>query len=263
MECPVVFYAEPSGTWRGNYKAWNANTGEYMSIVGKGRFDGIYMGAPKPSMIMLTSEDDALFVDDIFSAFPEGNARQSRISSVAEIRAGDGDDIIDMTNEHFTDSNAQITLRGGAGNDIIWAANDGVRLFGDVGDDILVGGFGNDIICGGTDDDTLRGLGGIDIYAFGFDSGNDTIILDDGDFLLWFDEGISLSDDDITIDGDSAVISFGMLSTITVNNLPDGSLTDRFLCGDCGEHAGMTYAALADLGAFDSDTTARIFNTIA
>ena len=263
LETPAVFFAKASSTWGNDYLALNVNTSECKSMAGKNRFDGVFIGSSVPSLLMLTQDDDAIFSDDIFTIFPESTERQSRLSMLAEIRAGDGDDIIDMTNEHFPDTNKGIALRGGCGNDVIWAANDGSCLFGDLGDDLLTGGYGNDILCGGAGDDILRGTGGFDIYAFGFDAGHDSIIIDEGDFILWFEDGIAITEDDIAIEGDSAVISFGMLSSVTLNNLPDNRLLERIIQGDESPFADICYSFLANLGAFDSDSSTRIFNAIA
>ena len=263
LEIPAIFFANPSGIWGRDFLALNVNTHEFRSMDGKNRFDGVFIGSSLPSLLMLTQQDDAIFADDIFTPFPDSTEMQSRLSMLAEIRADDGDDIIDMTNEHFLDANEGISLRGGNGNDVIWGANDGSRLFGDLGDDQLTGGSGNDILCGGAGNDIMRGAGGFDIYALGFDAGNDIILLDDGDYILWFEEGIVVSENDISIDGDTAVISFGMLSSVTLNNLTDDRLDERLVFGDAGSFANISYTSLANLGAFDSDSSTRIFNAIA
>ncbi len=263
FESPAIFFAEASGMWGRSYVAANVNTGETLSLNGRNRFNGVYKGSDMPSLLMLTNDDDAIFADDIFTPFPENTARQNRIAMLSEIRAGAGDDIIDMTCENFQDANTTATLRGGCGNDTIWGSNYGSILCGDSGDDNLTGGFGDDILCGSSGDDILRGLGGHDVYAFGNDAGNDTVILDGGDFLLWFDEGIEISDDDIAIDGTTAVITFGPASSVTLLNLHDCKIADRIACGDSGGHFGATYAALASQGAFDSDSSTRIFTAIA
>ena len=263
IESPAVFFAEAAGGWGRTYVASNVNTGETLSMNGMNRFNGVFKGSDRPSLLMLTNDDDAIFADDIFTPFPENAAKQSRIAQLSEIRAGAGDDIIDMTCEHFHDANARITLRGGDGDDTIWGANDGSLIFGDAGDDNLTGGFGDDLLCGGSGDDILRGLGGHDIYAFGHDAGNDTVVIDGGDFILWFDEGIVISEDDIAIDGSTVVISFGAASSVTVSNLPDSQIADRIVCGDCGKHFGATYASLEDHSVFDSDSSTRHFTAIA
>ncbi len=263
LEIPAIFFANPSAIWGRDYLALNVNTHEFRSMAGKNRFDGVFIGSCVPSLLMLTQQDDAIFADDIFTPFPDSTEKQNRLTMLAEIRADDGDDLIDMTNEHFLDANEGISLRGGNGNDVIWGANDGSCLFGDLGNDQLTGGSGNDILCGGGGNDILRGAGGFDIYAFGFDAGNDIIILDDGEFILWFEEGIVVSENDISIESNTAVISFGMFSSVTINNLIDDKLEDRLVFGDSGSFANMSYTSLANIGAFDSDSSTRIFNAIA
>ena len=45
---------------------------------------------------------DALFVDDIYSVLPGTlEEQQARIAQIDEIRAGAGDDIVDMTSQRF------------------------------------------------------------------------------------------------------------------------------------------------------------------
>ena len=95
-----------------------------------------------------------------------------------------------MTSQRFDYIGDGLTVRGGLGNDVIWANKGDNRLFGDEGNDRIVGASGNDIIVGGAGNDSLHGGGGDDIFAFGGDWGQDTIEqLTTGKVTLWFDEG--------------------------------------------------------------------------
>jgi Ca2+-binding RTX toxin-like protein len=85
-------------------------------------------------------------------------------------------------------------LAGGAGNDTLYGdgrilvddhglgGSGPITTFADVaafglaaGDDVLDGGRGDDVLNGGAGDDVLTGGQGRDIFAFGPDSGNDTV----------------------------------------------------------------------------------------
>ena len=89
----------------------------------------------------------------------------------SEIEGGSGDDRIvgggGLSGE---------ILRGGAGNDDIQGLSGNDQIFGDVGDDALVGGAGGDTINGGLGRDNVEGDGVPNAF-----SGNDTLILDDGE----------------------------------------------------------------------------------
>jgi hypothetical protein len=67
-------------------------------------------------------------------------------------------------------------LRGGDGDDAIQGLNGADQIFGDAGGDTLIGGSGGDTITGGTGQDNVEGDGVPNAF-----SGNDTLILDDGE----------------------------------------------------------------------------------
>ena len=94
-----------------------------------------------------------------------------------------------MTGQRFEFSGDEMTIRGGSGNDVIWA-NDAAEniLFGDAGNDNIIGGAKNDIIAGGSGNDRLHGGGGNDIFCFGGNFGKDSVEqLDGGSVVLWFE----------------------------------------------------------------------------
>jgi hypothetical protein len=115
---------------------------------------------------------------------------QARFSQIEEIRAGAGDDIVDMTSKQYAYDGSAIRIYGGDGNDTLWGGAENNILFGDAGDDRLVGGAGNDVLVGGAGDDSLQGGGGDDMFCFGADWGNDTVEqLAGGTVTLWFATG--------------------------------------------------------------------------
>ena len=193
-----AFFVRVQNTWNGNYQAQHVGVGEWtgtgqmVELTGKNVIADIYAGSEDASILLLTDDahGDALFLDDIYSLFPAGMDAQARIAQLDEIRAGQGDDIIDLTSQRFEYIGSGMIVRGGLGDDVIWANQGDNLLFGDAGDDRIVGASGNDTIVGGTGNDILHGGGGDDIFAFGGVWGQDTVTqLADGKVTLWFKEG--------------------------------------------------------------------------
>lgn len=259
-----VILPEASGVWGTGFMACNTNTLERRVIAGKNRYDDLVWGGGDASLVMLSDSADAFFADDIFTDVPDGvEATQPRLKNIFEIRAGAGDDIVDITMEHADEANWKIILRGGAGNDILWGGNNGARLLGDGDDDELVGGAGDDVLAGGAGDDTLTGLSGKNIYAFGVACGNDTVALtSDEDFRLWFDDGLTAN---VTYDEGSAKIALNDGGSITVTGLGTATLDGKMLFGaaDGDTFAEWGFDALKELGAFDGDSSQRNFIALA
>lgn len=242
------FFASASGIWRSGAYAKNTATGELVSIRGKNCFTDLFAGSDDYSTIFLTDDanGDALFLDDLFSDFPDAAA--ARLSGIDEIFAGAGDDVIDFTSTRFTfDSGDSLTLHGGAGNDTLWGA-DGVSnvLFGDAGNDALSGGNGDDILIGGAGRDLLSGGGGNDIFAYGAnDWGCDTIRQDTGGTVtIWFADGVDETSLVISENASGTVIS-GKNGRIAVAGLTASEITLKF-----GADSSESYNRLAAAGVF-------------
>ena len=108
--------------------------------------------------------NDVLFMDNQSDAlFSRDSSGNQAVISIEAIIAGDGNDIIDLSDPSIT--LGDVTLNGGNGNDILWgnAGNDTIQGLG--GNDILDGGPGDDNISGGTGDDILFGGDGNDILS--------------------------------------------------------------------------------------------------
>lgn len=191
-----VFFANTHGTWEAEYAAEHQGsingwigTKEQVLLVGKNKITDVFSGSEDANILLLSDSPngDALFVEDIYTSFGNDDAR---ISQIDEIRAGAGDDIIDMTSQKFAYSGDEMTIRGGLGNDTIWANNGNNTLFGDGGNDRIVGGSDDDYIIGGIGDDSMHGGGGDDIFSFGGNFGTDTVEqLAGGTVTLWFESG--------------------------------------------------------------------------
>jgi len=237
-----LFFGNASGTWEDGYFAehqgilngWNG-TGEQVELLGKNKISDVFSGSDDANILVLTDDTngDALFVEDVYTSFGKDAAR---IAQIDEIRAGAGDDIIDLTSQKFAYVGNGVKIYGGLGNDTIWANNGNNTLFGDAGNDRIIGGSGNDVIVGGIGNDSMHGGGGDDIFSFGSDWGVDTVEqLSDGKVTLWFADGevSNWNADTLTYtDGANSVTVSGVSAeNITLNfgnetSLPAGAFSD-------------------------------------
>ena len=246
------------GIWEGGYHAFHRGTAggwtgthEAVELDGMNKLCDIIEGSDDATVLLMTDDanGDALFVDDIYSALPgEINAQQSRLAKIDEIRAGAGDDVVDLTSQRFAYVGDGVTVRGGLGNDVIWANKGDNWLFGDAGDDRIVGASGDDVLVGGAGNDSLHGGGGDDVFAFGGAWGQDSVAqLAGGTVTLWFQEGIEGNWNEETLtytDGDNSV---------TVTGVARENITLRF------GNENARYGELLAAGAFSEATSERIF----
>ena len=257
-----AFFAQSDEVWRSGYYArhvgtsgWAAGTGEMVVLQGKNRIANVFNGSDDASVLFLSDSDngDALELDDIFTALPDGESEPiARFSQIGEVRAGAGNDIVDLTSTKFPVDG--MILRGGDGDDVLWSGDGNNLLFGDAGDDRLVGGAGADVLCGGIGDDRMHGGGGDDIFTFAGDWGKDTVKqTDDGSVTLWFAD---LTAEDVTISDimGNTVISHGN-DTVTVMGRDAGAVDLRFGAG--GDEP--LFDELAAQGAFADYSSAKIF----
>ena len=236
-----IFFARTAGRWtilhqarhQGIKGGWTG-TQETASLDGKSKVVDVFRGADDANVLYLTDDakGDALFVDDIYADSFEGIAKtQARIANLDEIRAGAGDDIVDMTSQRFDYIGDGVTIYGGDGDDVIWSNKGDNKLFGDAGNDHIVGASGNDVIVGGAGDDTLHGGGGDDIFCFGDDWGNDIVDqLSGGTVTLWFEDGSEenwKADTRTYTDGENTVTVSGAADVTLkfggdISSLPEG-----------------------------------------
>ena len=195
---------------------------------------------------------DALFVDDIYTALPGSVAeQQARIAKISEIRAGAGNDVVDMTSQRFEYTGDGVKIYGGSGNDTVWANNGSNMLFGDAGNDRLTGGAGDDVICGGTGNDSMHGGGGADTFCFGVNWGVDVIKqLEDGKVTLWFENGSESNWNALTL-----TYTDGM-NSVKVSGISEENITLVF-----GDDDSPRYGELVSSGCFDDAASEKIFET--
>jgi Ca2+-binding RTX toxin-like protein len=255
-----VFFANSVGSWESGYLAQHVGsmadpwggTKECATLLGKNKLVDIIEGSTDANILLMTDDDngDALFVDDIYTALPGSlSEQQSRIARIDEIRAGFGNDIVDMTSQQFEYIGDGLTIRGGAGNDTIWANQGDNRLFGDAGNDRIVGASGDDVITGGIGNDRMHGGGGEDVFTFCDNWGSDTVEqLATGSVTLWFASGDEANWNAETLtytDGDNSV----KVSGVTAEQV-------KLKFGDDGS---AQFASLTSMGAFYDVTSERIF----
>ena len=254
-----LFFANASGIWESGYAAkhtgalggWSG-TGETVLLSGKNQLADIFEGSTDTNILLMTDDQtgDALFVDDIYTALPGTIIeQQARIARIDEIRAGAGNDIVDMTSQRFEYIGDGLTIRGGDGDDVIWANKGDNRLFGDAGNDRIVGASGNDVIAGGIGNDSLHGGGGNDVFTFCDNWGVDTVEqLESGTVTLWF-----ASSDESNWNAETLTYTDGE-NSVTVSGVSAEKITLRF-----GNDGSAQFAALSNAGAFDDFTSQRIF----
>ena len=195
------------GTWSATYAAYNigspgqSDNGELFGVAGKVRLFDLFDGGSGEDLLQGTSGNDAIFLDDGFSPLP--GTMGPRLVSIEAIRAGDGDDVVDLTSDRYACGN--VLLAGGNGNDVLWASAGNDAIEGDAGNDQLYGGTGSDLLAGGSGADLIDGARGNDLLIGG--AGNDTIITGAGADLIAFNKGDGF--DAVTVGSGSTALSLG------------------------------------------------------
>ncbi|MBQ6472841.1 MAG: Ig-like domain-containing protein [Victivallales bacterium] len=274
-----LFFAAVHDTWSGNYQVVHAGslndwegTGATAPLAGRNMITDVFRGSADPSLLCLTDDDngDALFVDDIYSELPGSlDEQQARVAQIGEIRAGAGDDVVDLTSQRFEYIGGGLTIRGGLGSDVIWANKGNNTLFGDAGNDWIVGAGGDDLIVGGAGDDALHGGGGDDVFAFGGEWGNDTVEqCAGGTGLLWL-HGVGRDDLSLAADGEGNAVLWCDRGSVTLLGVKAAEVEEAFAGGGDELAGGFTlrfgddesdlFNGLQTAGAFDEFTSERLF----
>ena len=143
--------------------------GHYVNpykIEGLGRLDRVVDGGLGADTLELGDQSEALFFHDSMSAFYQddslaltndflGNASTKRLIGIETIKAGAGDDLIDMTSLDYS-YNTNVVIYGEDGNDTIWATDLSDTIDGGAGDDVIFSGGGYDQLYGGAGSDTFE-----------------------------------------------------------------------------------------------------------
>ena len=177
------------GVWTGGFVArndgspGNPGTGKTAAIAGKNRSFDVFQGGPGTDVLLGTAGNDAIFLDDSYSAFP--GTRVPRLAGIERIEGGAGNDVIDLTSSLY--AYTDVTIDGGDGNDALWGSSGNDVLLGSGGNDDLFGGAGQDYLMGGGGNDTLNGDRGNDLLEG--DEGNDALTDSFGNNLLYAKDG--------------------------------------------------------------------------
>lgn len=138
-------------TDRYGYESWT------VSLEGYTRYSTVVVGGNGTDQIQLGSDNDAFFLDNTFSDQHAslGTGSVARVVGVEVIRAGAGDDIIDLTSNQF-EMDSGVDIHGQNGDDTLWGSNGNDHLYGGNGDDMLDGCLGQDILTGGAGADSFH-----------------------------------------------------------------------------------------------------------
>jgi hypothetical protein len=147
----------------------------------------------------------------------------------AVMQAGDGDD--DLRGSDHADVDYDETLRGEAGDDVLYSYGGHDTLLGGAGDDELRGGTGPDHISGGLGDDALYGETGNDVLcdATGVtgscaSNGGNFFDAGDGSDHVWY-EITSTCTTNVAMDTTSTAGTAGAVDNDTCGNDSDWSET--------------------------------------
>ena len=184
--------------------------------------NGSYDGGAGTDFLLLSNDGDFLSVTD--------NTGIRVVRNVEQFIAGNGGDVINLADSDII--LGDVTILGGAGDDILWAnvGNDTVQ--GASGNDIIDGGPGNDRldgnddndqIFGGEGDDFLNGGAGDDILYGGTDLGLRDLDKDFDDNITFpeLQSGRDIRDliepgsDSLGINADNLSVDYEASATIT------------------------------------------------
>ena len=121
-----------------------------------------------------------------------------------------GDDVVEASG--LAADAIQLTVNGGAGNDILIGGDGNDVLNGDAGDDVLIGGPGIDVLDGGADDDVIIQLVGGDSLAAAADTVSSAITAD----KQWLAKHVRIADGKtvLAIGGKQHTLPQGKLSQL-------------------------------------------------
>ncbi len=173
-----ITLADAARAVNGRLKLSSVRSSEAVEFVAPTGSLTIRSGAGNDSVTIRSL--DALFVTSNATLVIEGgngndSVNTSPVSKAVTLRGGAGRDVL-------RGGSADDVLEGGADRDLLFGNRGNDTLSGDAGRDDLRGGDGDDSLSGGDGDDSIRGDAGAD-RLFG-DNDNDTLRGDGGDDIL-------------------------------------------------------------------------------
>ena len=148
-----ALYYNADGMWEGYYYYPPGGPLQVL-IPERARSHDAFDGGAGTDTLIMGDEAEGLYLDERSSPNPLGQ-NTPRIAGIEFIEARGGDDAIYLSSAEFSYGN--VTIDGGAGNDI---------LYSNAGHDVLYGGEGDDKLSGGAGSDTLYGQDGADQFIF-------------------------------------------------------------------------------------------------
>ncbi len=174
--------------WPSGFVAWNVGApdaiinGDRVTVAPRYRSHDNFDGGDGIDTIQMGDDGEALFLDDRYSGNPTGY-NTARLADVEIIRAGGGDDIVDLTSKQF--SYGDVSIYGDEGNDVLWGNAGADYISGGIGNDHLDGASGNDTLFGGSGNDKMYGQTGDDTFIIG--EGADEVYTGSGSDLIIYD----------------------------------------------------------------------------
>jgi Ca2+-binding RTX toxin-like protein len=144
--------------------------------TGDGQADSVIVDATANDDVVFVSAQGAQVRVDGLTAQVTIDRSEAAFDRLT-VRAGNGNDVVDAGG--LPAGLIQLTLEGGAGNDVLIGSDGNDVLLGGAGDDVLLGGLGVDIIDGGGGDDVIiQSLVGGEVTVLSFELGHDRIQLE-------------------------------------------------------------------------------------
>ncbi len=213
------------GAWTSGYVCYNAGSpghtgsGLRVSITGKVKNFDAMDGGSGTDTLAGTAGNDIIVLDDAYS--PSPNGYQARFASIERIRAGAGDDVVDLTSRLF--GYGDVNIDGGDGNDVLWASSGNDTLTGGNGNDRLDGGWGVDSMAGGSGNDTYWADNTADRIIENLNEGTDTVNSSVNCTL-------AANLENLTLTGTAAIVGLGN----DLNNIITGNASANVLGGGLG-----------------------------
>jgi len=164
------------GIWLGDRGTQNLGSpkapasGGSALLGGRAASSDIFVGGAGDDVLVGTEGGDSILLDTGLGL--SRRPGEARISGIERFELGGGDDLLNLTSRQH--AYGDVTVDGGAGDDVLWTSAGHDCLLGGAGNDDLDGGAGNDVLQGGSGNDRLAGSGGNDVLEGG--AGDDLLL---------------------------------------------------------------------------------------
>ncbi|MBO6505124.1 MAG: hypothetical protein JJ850_15975 [Kordiimonadaceae bacterium] len=151
--------------------------GQGDRLFGDTGADTLNGGGGSDRVDYLTGSEDIL-VDLETGEATGGLAEGDTLISIESLFGGKGDDTLRALEDgsRINGAGGDDIVTGRSGDDILAGGNGNDLVTGDAGDDLMNGNRGDDTLDGGAGDDTLRGSAGSDTFIFSNGTGDDIVL---------------------------------------------------------------------------------------